>query len=78
MDPLQTVAFSSSHDAPPSFFGFKGSVAERHVENLKTMRAVGVKKYVEACRDLSVEETLLRQKVYNFYNGPGISSPVTD
>ena len=38
------------------------------------MRTIGAKKYIEACRDLSAEETLLRQKVYNFYNGPGIAS----
>ena len=73
MDPTQRLAFSSCHDTPPYLLGAKGSVAERHVENLKTMRTLGAKKYIEACRDLSAEETLLRQKVYNFYSGPGIN-----
>jgi hypothetical protein len=54
---------------------FKGSVAERHVENLKIIRTVGAKKYIEACRELTSEESLLRQKVYNFYCGPGNSGP---
>ena len=73
MDSTQKLMFSS--DATPRLLGFKGSVAERHVENLKIMRTIGVKKYIEACQELTADETLLRQKVYNFYNGPGIWLP---
>jgi hypothetical protein len=76
MNPTQRIAFPSSPDTPPYLLSFNGSIAERHVENLKTMRTIGAKKYFEACRDLSAEETLLRQKAYNFYNGPGIASPI--
>src|SRR5271167_4276032 len=60
MDPSTNLAFSSSCDTPPYLLEFKGSVAERHVENLKTIRIIGAKKYIEACRGLSDEETLLR------------------
>ena len=71
MDPTQRIRFSQLHDRPPRLIEFKGTVAERHVENLKIIRAIGAKKYMEACRDLTPEEILLRQKVYNFYSGPG-------
>ena len=74
MDPSAKVVFSSSCETSPCLLEFKGSVAERHVENLKIMRIIGAKKYIEACQDLSDEETLIRQKVYNFYHGPGIIS----
>jgi hypothetical protein len=76
MNPMQRIAFSSGLDTPPYLLFSNGSIAERHVENLKIMRTIGAKKYVEACRDLSAEETLLRQKAYNFYNGPGITSAI--
>ena len=65
------LAFSSSVQTPLHLIKFEGSVAERHVENLKIMRTIGAKRYIEACRELTPEETLLRQKVYNFYCGPG-------
>jgi len=71
MSPDKTVAFSVGAQAPPYLVLFEGSLAERHVENLKIMRTVGAKRYIEACRELTPEETLLRQKVYNFYCGPG-------
>ena len=73
MDPSQRVAFSLNKNKSPYFIAFNGTVAERHVENLKTMRTIGARKYFEACRDLTPEETLLRQKVYNFYSGPGLT-----
>ena len=68
----QQVEFSNVSGAAPFLLGFKGTVAERHMENIKMMKAIGAKNYIEACRQLTAEETLLRQKVYNFYNGPGI------
>jgi hypothetical protein len=73
MDPSQRVAFSLNKNKPSCFIDFKGTVAERHVENLKIMRTIGARKYFEACRDLTPEETLLRQKVYNLYRGPGLA-----
>jgi hypothetical protein len=72
IDPSTELEFSSSSETPAYLLEFKGSVAERHVENIKAMRTIGAKRYIEACRGLSDEETLLRQKVYNFYHGPGI------
>jgi hypothetical protein len=68
MKTTQPVIF---HNTPPYLLGFNGSIAERHVENLKMMRTFGSRKYIEACRELTTEETLLRQKVYNFFCGPG-------
>lgn len=78
MNPTQRIAFSSSPDIPPYLLCSNGSIAERHVENLKTMRTIGAKKYLRACRELSAEETLLRQKIYNFYNGPGWASTIVN
>jgi len=53
------------------------TVGERHLENMNTMRRVGYKRFQEAYKELSQEELLLRQKVYNLYSGPGnpIHSP---
>jgi hypothetical protein len=39
------------------------------------MRLVGYKRFYESCKELSQEEILLRQKVYNLYSGPGIHTP---
>ena len=71
MTRVQPITFCLGRDRPPSLLTFEKSVAERHVENLKIMRNVGAKGYAEACRELTTEETFLRQKVYNYYNGPG-------
>lgn len=72
MTPRQKLRFVSGKDVPPTLATFEGRVAERHVENVKTMRSIGMKRYMEACRSLSPEEILLRQKVYNFFVGPGM------
>jgi hypothetical protein len=72
MDPRQKLRFVSEKDIPPTLTTFEGRTAERHVENIKTMRSIGMKRYIEACRSLSPEEILLRQKVYNFFVGPGM------
>jgi len=71
MSPNKQVAFAPGTQAPPYLLLFEESLAERHVENLKIMRTAGAKRYIEACRELTPEETLLRQKVYNLYCGPG-------
>jgi hypothetical protein len=73
MPAAQHVAFSLGGDRPPYILSFSGSIAERHVENLKVMRVVGGRRYRDACRDLTPDEVLLRQKVYNFFSGPGIT-----
>lgn len=72
----EDAAFSHGVQPPLYLPTFKGSVAERHVENLKIIRTVGAKRYIEASRELTVEETLFRQKVYNFYCGPGKLPPL--
>jgi hypothetical protein len=54
---------------------FKGlGVGERHLENIKKMRWIGYKRFYDSCKELSQEEIMLRQKVYNLYCGPGIPS----
>ena len=72
MDPRQKLRFIWGTDGPPTLESFEGLVAERHVENIKSMRSIGIKKYTEACHTLSAEEILLRQKIYNLFVGPGI------
>jgi hypothetical protein len=69
----QSITFSPVGDRHSSLLTFEKSVAERHIENLKIMRNIGAKRYAEASRELTSEETLLRQKVYNYYNGPGMT-----
>jgi hypothetical protein len=73
MSSTQRVLFSLGDERLPYILGFTGHVAERHVENLKIMRVIGGRKYREACRELNSDEILLRQKVYNFFSGPGMS-----
>jgi hypothetical protein len=63
-------SITSSPDWSPQF-NFSGAVAERHLENLKIIRSVGMTKFTEACHELSPEEILLRQKVYTLFCGPG-------
>jgi hypothetical protein len=53
---------------------FSGTAGERHLENIRIMRRVGYAKFYDSCKDLSQEEVLLRQKVYNLYSGPGTPS----
>jgi len=74
MDNGQKIEFTSSRERLPRLQSFKGSVAERHIENLKIMRIFGSKSYAEACGELTLEEIRLRQKVYNLYCGPGKAS----
>lgn len=76
VNPKQRIVFSSTIENPSCLLSSNGSIAERHAENLKIMRTIGGKKYIQACRHLSAEETHLRQKIYNFYNGPGIASTI--
>jgi hypothetical protein len=74
MVPSQKLKFVGEEDVPPTLAAFEGRVAERHVENIKTMKRIGMKRYIDACHSLSPEEILLRQKVYNFFIGPGMIS----
>jgi len=75
MDPSHVPTFSKWDGIPPSLVGFGGTVAERHVENIISMRVLGMKRFVAGCREISDEESLLRQKVYNWFSGPGNISP---
>jgi len=72
MDLRQNLMFIWRTGVPPTLESFQGRVAERHVENIKSIRSIGMKRYIEACHTLSAEEILLRQKVYNLFIGPGI------
>jgi hypothetical protein len=71
MDPSHVPKFTRWDGSPPTLLNFRGTVAERHVENIKSMRSLGMKRFAQGCRELSEEESLLRQKVYNWFNGPG-------
>ena len=71
MDQKQQVLCLPSESRPSQKLPFHGSIAERHLENLKIMRSIGALKFAEACHDLSPEEISGRQKVYNLYCGPG-------
>lgn len=74
-DPSQQIRCSTTSSVPPYRLGLYGVVAERHMENIRTMKTIGAAQYIKACRQLNPEETLLRQKIYNFYTGPGYSLP---
>jgi len=71
-DASQQIRDPTTGSVPPCRLGIGGIIAERHVENIRTMKTIGAAQYIKACGQLNPEETLLRQKVYNFYTGPGI------
>ncbi|SPO28705.1 uncharacterized protein UTRI_04583 [Ustilago trichophora] len=61
----QVIAFSVSDEDkwPPYLIDFQGSVAERHIENLKIVKQIGIEAYrreVDFCR---TEEGIYRQKL---------------
>ena len=72
MDKKQgSIGFTSRVNRLPQIEEFGGSVAERHLENLKIMRCIGLKRFIDAAKELSPEETLIRRKIYSFHTGPG-------
>ena len=72
----QVIAFSISDEDewPPYLIGFQGSVAERHIENLKIVKQIGIEAYrreVDFCR---TQEGIYRQslirKIQKEFAGP--------
>src|SRR3954470_17844577 len=61
----KTVAFSQSPFRPPYLLNFSGTVAERHVENLKIIRQIGIKNYTSAMAPLSASLAKLRSTIVN-------------
>ncbi|CAI2166476.1 7591_t:CDS:2 [Funneliformis geosporum] len=68
----KTVAFSQSTFRPPYLLNFSGTVAERHVENLKIIRQIGIKNYISAMAPLPESLAKLRLTIVNNFVGPDI------
>ncbi|CAG8610899.1 10825_t:CDS:2, partial [Dentiscutata heterogama] len=68
--PGKVIAYSQSSHRPPYLLNFSGSVAERHVENLKIMKQIGIKKYTTSLAPLPISLEKLRLKIVNNFVGP--------
>ncbi|CAG8721789.1 16102_t:CDS:2, partial [Cetraspora pellucida] len=66
----KVVAYSQSPHRPPYLLNFSGSVAERHVENLKIMKHIGLKHYTTSLAPLPISLEKLRIKIVNNFVGP--------
>ncbi|CAG8515043.1 15568_t:CDS:2 [Rhizophagus irregularis] len=66
----KTVAFSQSPFRPPYLLNFSGTAAERHVENLKIIRQIGIKNYTSAMAPLSTSLIKLRSIIVDNFVGP--------
>jgi hypothetical protein len=66
----KTVAFSQSPFRPPYLLNFSGTVAERHVENLKIIRQIGIKNYISATTPLAASLIKLRSIIVDKFIGP--------
>jgi len=66
----KTVAFSQSSFRPPYLLNFSGTVAERHIENLKIIRQIGIKNYISAMAPLPASLAKLRFTIVNNFVGP--------
>nr|CAG8491263.1 8510_t:CDS:2 [Entrophospora candida] len=64
------VGFSESPYRPPYLLNFGGTVGERHAENLKIIRQIGMKKYVESMAPLPASLITMRSKIFNRFVGP--------
>ncbi|CAG8644902.1 29056_t:CDS:2, partial [Racocetra persica] len=64
------VAYSQSPYRPPYLLNFTGSVAERHVENLKIIRQIGIRRYTASLSPLPSSLIGLRTKILNNFVGP--------
>ncbi|GAC95836.1 hypothetical protein PHSY_003413 [Pseudozyma hubeiensis SY62] len=72
----QVIAFSVSDEDkwPPYLIDFQGSVAERHIENLKVVKQIGIEAYRSEVDISRTEEGVYRQKlirtIQRDYTGP--------
>ncbi|CAG8466098.1 26770_t:CDS:2 [Dentiscutata erythropus] len=70
MEKDKIVAYSQSPYRPPYLLNFMGSVAERHVENLKIIRQIGIRRYTASLSPLPSSLVALRTRILNNYVGP--------
>ncbi|CAG8632361.1 6161_t:CDS:2, partial [Acaulospora colombiana] len=66
----KVVAYSQSVYRPPYLLNFSGTVAERHVENLKIIRQIGLRNYISSMAPMSSSLLEMREKIVNNYVGP--------
>ncbi|KAG0221903.1 hypothetical protein BGW41_006422 [Actinomortierella wolfii] len=66
----KVVAYSQSPHRPPYLLNFSGTVAERHVENLKIIRQIGLRNYTRACKFLTPAILRKRSLILREYVGP--------
>ncbi|KAF9920415.1 hypothetical protein FBU30_009774 [Linnemannia zychae] len=64
------IAYSQSPHRPPYLLNFKGSVAERHVENLRIVRQIGLRSYSQACQFLTPAMVKKRTLILKEFVGP--------
>jgi len=66
----KVIAYSQSPHRPPYLLNFTGSVAERHVENLRIVRQIGLRAYSQACQFLTPAMVRKRALILNKFVGP--------
>ncbi|KAF9182915.1 hypothetical protein BGZ51_004359 [Haplosporangium sp. Z 767] len=66
----KVVAYSQSPHRPPYLLNFAGSVAERHVENLRIVRQIGLRAYSQACQFLTPAMIRKRALILKEFVGP--------
>ncbi|KAG0303039.1 hypothetical protein BGZ98_007044 [Dissophora globulifera] len=66
----KVVAYSQSPQRPPYLLNFKGTVAERHVENLRIVRQIGLRSYSQACQFLTPAVVCKRNLILKEFVGP--------
>ncbi|PWN89441.1 hypothetical protein FA10DRAFT_145352 [Acaromyces ingoldii] len=70
------VTFSTDDDWPPYLLNFQGSAAERHVENLKILKAIGLTTYRKHVEELRMNDDRARRfkkvarKIQRSFAGP--------
>ncbi|KAF9916457.1 hypothetical protein BX616_003699 [Lobosporangium transversale] len=64
------VAYSQSPHRPPYLLNFAGTVAERHVENLRIVRQIGLRSYSQACQFLTPVMVRKRTLILKEFVGP--------
>ncbi|KAG0359714.1 hypothetical protein BGZ54_009854 [Gamsiella multidivaricata] len=70
MPPGKVVAYSQSPHRPPYLLNFTGTVAERHVENLRIVRQIGLRSYSQACQFLTPTIVRKRALILRKFVGP--------
>ncbi|KAF9436637.1 hypothetical protein BGZ76_003398 [Entomortierella beljakovae] len=66
----KVVAYSQSPHRPPYLLNFSGTIAERHVENLRIVRQIGLRAYSQACQFLTPAMVRKRALILKEFVGP--------